>query len=325
MDHPETQPSEATPPIQWRKARRLKPPVDEHSDPTMTDQKYHQLLSLWMGTEMLAFNELDKDIKTSEFHSRTLYKSVHIQAVVFDARPLLAQAHELCASTPSMREYLSANEISQSDRGKDTIRTSLCSVELDENGWPKPHLFALAPFIWGMQAILNSTTRAMLSDPSRMLEKWQSIYKEYIDCQKMYQNALKEGCEGHNSSDNPSTLVASFLQSVADECLGPLADLGLQTTIVSEGHHISNKGDSNVVGSFVMRDLLELSKVALNDLPHALRVYLEQKPDDERIDVRQTLGLRDAVAMLDPTKFPISPWPSDHGLAFSQQLAINAI
>ena len=293
----------------------------------MTDQEYHQLLSLWIGAEMLAFNELKPSTTTTtQFKLNTQYKNLHIKAVVFDSRPLLLKAKEVCEANKSMEGHLTSDEISQEGVGKkDKYRTWLCNIELDESGLPKPNSFRLAPFIWGMKAILDGNTRAILSEPSRRLQKWHAIYKEYKDCEVQYQSGLRELCNLHNPSGNPVTLVSNFLNRVAAECLEPLSKLGLHSTITSEGHAMSDKSGSDMVGSFVLKDLTEISNTPMKDLPQALHTYLETLPNHSRIDVRQESGVYDAMAMLDPSKFPIGAWPSDYGLAFSQQLAVNTI
>ena len=214
---------------------------------------------------MLALKTLDNKSKTSELSPRITYKNIHVNAVVFDARPLLLKAKELCEANTSMKGHLTNDEISQEGVGKkDKNRTWLCNIELDGNGLPKPNSFRLAPFIWGMKAILDNDTRAILSEPSLMLEKWHAIYKDYKDCQTQYQGELIELCKLHDPSDKPVSLVSDFLKRVAAKCLEPLSKLGLHSTITSEGHLIRDKGGSDMVSSFVLEDLIKIGSIDIH-------------------------------------------------------------
>lgn len=84
----------------------------------------------------------------------------------------------------------------------------------------------------------------------------------------------------------------------------------------------------DLLNSFFVGDLNALSRAWVNgDVGKGLAEYIQAvaRVDPARLDLREAPGVATAFAALDPAAFPAGSWPSDHPLAFSQQLAVNEL
>jgi AAA domain len=83
------------------------------------------------------------------------------------------------------------------------------------------------------------------------------------------------------------------------------------------------KVEDELLNSFFIKDLNKVLASGLHGSSHALIQYVSQSHAFTKWDVRTHLDK--AFAELTPAAFPRGTWPSAHPLAFSQQMAVNAI
>lgn len=84
----------------------------------------------------------------------------------------------------------------------------------------------------------------------------------------------------------------------------------------------------DLLNSFFIRDLAMLAKAwGKQNVGRGLVEYVTATGDTSRprIDIRSAQGLKTAFQCVLPTQHPPGCWPSEHPLAFSQQLAVNEI
>lgn len=83
------------------------------------------------------------------------------------------------------------------------------------------------------------------------------------------------------------------------------------------------KTDDEILNSFFIKDLNKVLNSGLSGCSQALVQYVKRTHTFEKWDVRSNLVK--TLTELNPTAFPQGTWPSAHPLAFSQQMAVNAI
>lgn len=82
--------------------------------------------------------------------------------------------------------------------------------------------------------------------------------------------------------------------------------------------------DDSLLNSFYIGDLSSLVRSG-SEMGQGLQDFMHSPTSNNRIDVRSTDGLHRAWELLNPVNHPIGRWPSEYPLAFSQQVAVNAI
>ena len=82
--------------------------------------------------------------------------------------------------------------------------------------------------------------------------------------------------------------------------------------------------DDSLLNSFYIGDLSSLVRSG-SEMGQGLQDFMHSPTSDNRIDIRSTEGLHRAWELLNPSNHPIGRWPSEYPLAFSQQVAVNAI
>ena len=126
--------------------------------------------------------------------------------------------------------------------------------------------------------------------------------------------------------------LADFAELVVDK-------LGLDTLVLhAPSHRVKSvqvrrpkpnetaaapKADDDFLNSFFIRDLNRVAAAGLEQAGPALQGFLEAPPQMARLDVR--IERQQALALLDPSRFPAGCWPAEHPLVWSQQLAINSL
>ncbi len=240
------------------------------------------------------------------------------------------------------------------DERRPSGQARLFDLACDEDGYPLAQSFVLSLACWAAGQILHypngiavledggTTITDGLPEADKDIPSPYSGYSGFdVLVQRLIQWITDEAAEARRKETPPSRAWFDALTGrISDICLLPA---GLVTsTHVAKCFQVKKpeatpgktapqpvqSPEVDLLNSFFVNDLNALSRAwAKRDVGKGLTEYVravaQQNP--VRLDVRTADGVSSAFEQLDPTRFPDGSWPSDHPLAFSQQLAVNEL
>lgn len=230
----------------------------------------------------------------------------------------------------------------------------LFDLVIDEDGYPLAQSFVLSLACWAAGQILHYPNGiAVLEDGGTIItdglpeadEDIPSPYSGYEGFDMLVRRLIQWITDEVAEARNKET---PFRRAWFDALTGRISDLCLlpaglvASTYVAKCSQVKKPEpkpgkaapqtapslDVDLLNSFFVNDLNKLCRAWANrDVGKGLTEYVQavMRQDPVRQDVRTAEGVAAAIAALDPARFPEGSWPSEHPLAFSQQLAVNEL
>lgn len=257
--------------------------------------------------------------------------------------------HDTTELAKLLEDKIGAHEEVFDDR-RDGGRSRLFDLGFDDNGYPIPESFVLSLACWSAGQILRSDDGVQILDrggqidtgglqePDQDIPSPNSGYTGFDDLSRRLVQRLVSETAGMRQSGKPPPRewLDGFIEFVASKCFLPNGIIGLvciakcfQVKKVEQQPDKAKvpQGD-DLLNSFFIGDLEALSSAWIRrNIGKGLTEYMTAvaSTDRSRNDLRSKAGLDAAFQALVPERMPQGCWPSEHPLAFSQQLAVNEI
>lgn len=268
--------------------------------------------------------------------------------------------HDIKAVADRLTERIGWSEEAQFDERVRTGKTRAFDLSFDENGLPIPESLVLSLGFWLTGQILKYGEEALKEGFEGYIDLKDlpggaevsvrpsgfAAFDELTRRLIAYLVHERARLVQEKRSADLTWLVA-FCQLVADKCYLPeiVADLPIvwvkctqirrpkptrdteKEKETAKGEEVVEAKTDDLLNSFFITDLsLVHSAWVSQNVGKALCDYMGGVANSpERLDVRTSCGLKFAFQGLAPEQMPAGCWPSDHALAFSQQLAVNEI
>lgn len=240
------------------------------------------------------------------------------------------------------------------DERRPVGRARLFDLAFDEEGYPLAQHFVLSLAGWAAGQILHYPDGvAVLEDGGQIVtaglpkagEDIPSPYSGYDGFDELVRRLIQwltdEAAEARKNKTSPSRdWLDTFTKRVASLCLLPV-DLVASAHVVKcypvkraelapdkTAPQAEQPPSDDLLNSFFVGDLNTLEYAwDQRNMGQGLTEYIQAvaRENPVRLDVRTAEGVAAAYAALNPARFPAGSWPSNHPLAFSQQLAINEL
>lgn len=238
------------------------------------------------------------------------------------------------------------------DERRPSGQARLFDLAFDEDGYPLPQSFVLSLACWAAGQILHYPDGiAVLEDGGRIVTTGlpeanpeipspNSGYAGFDMLVRRLMQWLVDATAAARQEKAPPTRawLDALSGRIAALCLLPEGMISsthaAKCVQVKRAEAAGDQGVSDpqpgddLLNSFFVGDLNALSRAWVNgNVGKGLAEYIQAvaRSDRARVDLREEHGVATAFAALNPAAFPAGSWPSDHPLAFSQQLAVNEL
>ncbi|MGD9787566.1 MAG: DEAD/DEAH box helicase [Sulfuricellaceae bacterium] len=247
-----------------------------------------------------------------------------------------------------MEDKLGAHEEVFDDR-RDGGRSRLFDLGFDDKGYPIPENFILSLACWSAGQVLHygdgiavleqggQIDTGGLQEADEDIPNPSSGYSGFDDLsRRLVQRLVAEAAEMRQSGKPPTReWLDDFIEFVASKCFLPDGIIG--PVCIAKCFQVrkeerqpdktkASQGD-DLLNSFFIGDLETLASAwKTRNIGKGLTDYMMAVASAiDRNDLRSKAGLDATSRALAPERVPQGCWPSDHPLAFSQQLAVNEI
>ena len=220
-------------------------------------------------------------------------------------------------------------------------------LRFDETGMPLPQTFSLSLASWasGQLLVEEGSIQTLLAggvpsaqelpEPGSDISDPQSGFAAFDSLSMGIVQWIANEVEGFEKSQTRPTVgwLSDLLTRIAEfshlpkSLFGSRAFVRVRATRVRKDKAHEKGEFVDGLGSFYAADLRKIAAAAKRgDIGAGMRQFMSAGKDGaqaDRIDVRDPANNGALAEALAPTKIPMGRWPSDHALAFSQQLAVN--
>ena len=265
---------------------------------------------------------------------------------VYDAQCGIYQTDLL---TACVLRVLSREDESDEEPEKRTSTSRLFDLRFDEAGCPIPQTLSLSLSAWASGYLLRdgATIASLLAggsadlvglpEPSSVVSNPQSGFAGFDELNMALVQWVSDHVDGAPQGDfQADTAWLSELSNLVRTKMGlPMSILGDNPTLVrvramrvKKDNAQDRSETSEGLSSFYAADLRKIAvAVQKGDFGQGFAQFmLGATPARvaQRVDVRDSASFEVLREILSPKNMPKGRWPSDHALAFSQQVAVNS-